>query len=161
MQIVRNAPIFVCAFMIKKYSLIRYLKKKYCALIILVTICLSFIVLIDKGSNLLAYPPPLYRICIGFNMSYLWLLAIYMLYRINFLRHVIILLGERSLGVYMLHFILFLFLFPKEFYTDEILTPYWSVTIFMSIIFTAVSCFLVKLSMKSSILRKYFLGYKS
>lgn len=94
-------------------------------------------------------------------MSYLWLLAIYMLYRINFLRHVIILLGERSLGVYMLHFILFLFLFPKEFYTDEILTPYWSVTIFMSIIFTAVSCFLVKLSMKSSILRKYFLGYKS
>lgn len=160
LQIIRNAPIFVCAFLIKKYNIINKIKTNIFLLTSFLPLLPAIFILIRKDTNLLTYHP-LYRISIGFFMSYISLVLIYICYKLNILKNTFIKLGENSLGIYMIHFIILLFIFPKEFYTDKILSPSWIITILLTTLFTMGSFYLTQIATKHRFSRKYLLGYKN
>lgn len=85
----------------------------------------------------------------------------YACYRLSLIKNVFIKLGENSLGIYMIHFIILLFLFPNEFYTDRILSSSWIITITLTFLFTSGSFYLTQIAQKYRVSRKYLLGYKN
>lgn len=160
LQIVRNVPIFICAFLVKKYNIISKIKNHTLVFLSILPLLFAIFILLRKGTNLLTYHP-LYRISLGFFMSYVSLLLMYACYRLSLIKNVFIKLGENSLGIYMIHFIILLFLFPNEFYTDRILSSSWIITITLTFLFTSGSFYLTQIAQKYRVSRKYLLGYKN
>lgn len=160
LQIIRNAPIFICAFLVKKYNIISKIKTQTLIFLSILPLLLAIFILLRKGTNLLTYHP-LYRIALGFSISYVSLIFMYACYRLSLIKNVFIKLGENSLGIYMIHFIILLFLFPNEFYTDKILSSSWIIIILLTSLFTMGSFYLTQIATKHRFTRKYLLGYKN
>lgn len=160
LQIIRNAPIFICAFLIKKYNIISKIRTQTLAYLSILPIFFAIFILLRKGTNLLTYHP-LYRIALGFFMSYIGLILMYACYRLSLIKNVFIKLGENSLGIYMIHLIILLSIFSKEHYTDKIVSSSWIITIILTFLFTSGSFYLTLIAQKYRISRKYLLGYKN
>lgn len=87
LQIIRNAPIFICAFLVKKYNVINKIKVQTLFFLSILPFLLTIFILLKKDTNLLTYHP-LYRIAIGFFMSYVSLIFMYACYRLSFIKSV-------------------------------------------------------------------------